>query len=263
MISPSGLRPGGECLEALANLYCSRRIQLAYVHVLELQHKPQPVVRVPAERESGDLLLAAIDTAGDALRHARNDVAVEADGAVASSKLPSADAAILEAERVIDLGPGPGSPRNIIGDGLSGDDPAGIDITAVEAKPGRGHAQQFRLVYADLVELAGQQEVAPAGAERAAVSIRTLRGQGAGADERVEIDFQLGLVRERQSGSAYPGRSVCVYVRVERHLTRELCMEVPILVVIGPSREPSNRPDLLTVEESWPLGAEKRAGQIG
>ena len=36
VVSPSGLRPGRECLEALANLHCSRRIQLVYVHVLEL-----------------------------------------------------------------------------------------------------------------------------------------------------------------------------------------------------------------------------------
>jgi len=79
VVSPSGLGPRRECLEALADLDRARRIQLVYIHVLELQHEPQPVVRVPAERESGDLLLAAKDPAGNALRHAGHDVAVEAD----------------------------------------------------------------------------------------------------------------------------------------------------------------------------------------
>src|ERR1700741_2272990 len=87
-VSPSGLRPDRECLEALADLHCSRRIQLAYIHVLKLQYEPEPVVRVPVERESGDLLLAAIDTAGHALRHTRNDVAVETDSAVARRQFP-------------------------------------------------------------------------------------------------------------------------------------------------------------------------------
>src|SRR6267154_672349 len=108
---------------------------------------------------------------------------------------------------MIDLGPGPGSPRNIIGDWPSGDDPAALDIPAVEAEPGREHAGQFRLVYADLVELALQQEVTPAGPERAAKSIGASCGQRAGTDQWVKIDSQLGLVCERQSGSIYSGRS--------------------------------------------------------
>jgi Natural resistance-associated macrophage protein len=68
MVLPSGLGPGRECLEALADLYCARRVQLVDFDILELQYEPQPVVRVPAEREGGDLLLAAIDSTGDTLR---------------------------------------------------------------------------------------------------------------------------------------------------------------------------------------------------
>src|SRR5437868_15526372 len=117
-LSPRCLSPGRERLEALTDLQCARRIQLVYVRMLELQDKPQPVVRVPAERETDDLLPAAVNTAGDALRHARNDVAVEIDSAVASRNFPSTDAAIREAERVIDVGLGPGRRRNVIGDGL-------------------------------------------------------------------------------------------------------------------------------------------------
>jgi len=77
---------------------------------------------------------AAIDPAGNALRHARNDVAVEADSTVARRKFPRTDAAILEAERVIDLGPAPGSPLGVVGDGFSGQDPAVLDITSIEAE---------------------------------------------------------------------------------------------------------------------------------
>src|SRR3981189_1077598 len=108
-----------------------------------------------------------------------------------------------EAEGMIDLGPRPGSPRNIIGDRLSGDDPAALDIPAVGAGPGRGHAGQSRLVYADLVELALQQEVAPAGPERAAKSIGASCGQRAGTEQWVKIDSQLGLVCDRRTGSIY------------------------------------------------------------
>lgn len=136
MVSPSGLGPRRECLEVLADLDRARRVQLVYVHVLELQHEPQPIVRVPAEREGGGLLLAAVNPTGDTLRHAGNDVAVETDGAVASRNLPSTNAAILEAERMIDLGPSPGSPGDIVGDGLAGDDSAALDIASVEAERG-------------------------------------------------------------------------------------------------------------------------------
>jgi hypothetical protein len=48
------------------------------------------------------------------LRHAGNDVAVEVDSVVASRKFPSTNRAIREAERMIDLGPAPGSPLGII-----------------------------------------------------------------------------------------------------------------------------------------------------
>src|SRR5437879_9798027 len=101
--------------------------------MLELQHELQPVVRIPVERESGDLLLAAIDPTGDALRHARNDVAVETDRAVASCKFPGTNAALREAERVIDAGPAPGSPLGVVGVGLSGQNPAALDIASVNA----------------------------------------------------------------------------------------------------------------------------------
>jgi hypothetical protein len=41
--SPSGLGPGGKCLEALTDLDRACRIPLLYVHILELQHEPRPV----------------------------------------------------------------------------------------------------------------------------------------------------------------------------------------------------------------------------
>jgi hypothetical protein len=104
-------------LRALADLNCARGVQLVYVDLLELQDETQPVVRVPAERERGDLLLAAMDAAGEALRNAGNDVAVEIDRAVASCNFPGADAAIPDAEWMIDFGPRPGSPLGIVGAG--------------------------------------------------------------------------------------------------------------------------------------------------
>jgi hypothetical protein len=72
-------------------------------------------------------LLTAIDPAGDAFGYASSDVAVEADIAVARREFPSADAAIGEAERAVDLGPTPGRPRGIVGDGLSGQDPTVLE----------------------------------------------------------------------------------------------------------------------------------------
>jgi len=136
VVSPSGLGPGCERLEVLANLDCACGVQLVYIGMLELQNKPQPIVRVPAERETGDLLLSAINTAGDALRHARNDVAVEIESAVTGRDFPRADAAVSEAERVKGPRPAPGSPRDVVGDGLSREDPGEIDITAIEAERG-------------------------------------------------------------------------------------------------------------------------------
>jgi len=146
-----------------------------------LQHKPQPVIRVPAECENGDLLLAAKDPTGDGFRHAGNHVAVEADNAVARREFPSTNAAVLEAERVIDLGPAPGSFLGILGDRLAGQDPAALDIAPVKAEPGCGHVGQFRLRPPDLVVLALQQEVTPADPELAAVSAGAPRGQRAGS----------------------------------------------------------------------------------
>jgi hypothetical protein len=98
------LHPASECLKALADLGCARRIQLVYGDVLELPHEAQPVVQVPAERERSYLLLAAIDPASDILRDARNDIAVEIDNAVAGRDFPSAYAAIPDADRAIDFG---------------------------------------------------------------------------------------------------------------------------------------------------------------
>jgi hypothetical protein len=114
-VSPSGLNPTSDRLEALADLDFPCRVQLVHVDILELQHEAQPVVRVPAERESSDLLLAAIDPAGDAFRHPGNHVAVEADSAVACREFPRPDAAVLEAEQMIDLGPAPGNLLGIVG----------------------------------------------------------------------------------------------------------------------------------------------------
>src|SRR5205823_4577089 len=115
-------RPGGESLEALADLDFPRGVQFVYVHILELQHEPQPVVRVPAERETGGLLPAAKNATRDGLGQTRNDIAGEVDRAVASCDCP-------------------GGPRDIVGDGLSGNNPAALDIAPVEAEPGCRHAR--------------------------------------------------------------------------------------------------------------------------
>src|SRR5437868_3736414 len=140
-VSPCGLRPGGESLEALADLELPRGVQFVYVHILELQHEPQPVVRVPAERETGGLLLAAKNATRDRLGHASNDIAVEVDRAVASCDFPGTHAAVPDTERMINLGPGPDGPRDIVGDRLSGNNPAALDIAPVEAEPGCRHAR--------------------------------------------------------------------------------------------------------------------------
>jgi hypothetical protein len=49
---------------------------------------------------------------------------------------------------------------------------------------------------------------------------------------------------------------------MERDLTGKLRMDIPVLVMIGPRRQPPNEPHLLTIEESGPLSAKKGAGQI-
>jgi hypothetical protein len=100
------LDPAGKCLEVLADLGRPGCIQLVNTCVLELQLQPHPVVRIPAECCAEDLLVVAIDTAGDALRHAGNDVAVLVCDAPAGGEFPCADAALIEGKRVIDLGPG-------------------------------------------------------------------------------------------------------------------------------------------------------------
>jgi hypothetical protein len=52
-------------------------------------HQRHPVVRIPAECCAEDLLVVAIDTAGDALRHAGNDVAVLVCDAPAGGEFPA------------------------------------------------------------------------------------------------------------------------------------------------------------------------------
>ena len=64
-------------------------------------------------------------------------------------------------------------------------------------------------------------------------------------------------------GPAHPGRAMGIDVRVEHGLTRQPGMQVPVLVMIGPSRQPPDEPYLFTIEESAILVAKIRAGQIG
>jgi hypothetical protein len=146
--SPSGLSPGRNGFEALADLDGAHGVQLVYIDMLELQHKAQPVVRVPAERQCGDLLPATIDPAGEALRNAGNDVAVEIDCAVASRDFPRADAAAPDAEWMIDFGSPPRGSCDIVRVGLTGQYPAALDIASVEVESGCRQARQFRLGYA-------------------------------------------------------------------------------------------------------------------
>ena len=40
-------------------------------------------------------------------------------------------------------------------------------------------------------------------------------------------------------------------------------MEIPVFVMIGPHCQPANQPQLFAIEESRPLSAKNRAGQIG
>jgi len=118
-LSPCGLGSQGKRLELLADLDLARRVQLVHIDILELEHEPYPVVRVPVERDSADLLPAAIDPASYALRDAGRDVAVEIDRAVASRDFQSADAALREAEWLIGLGPAPGMSTDIVEVGLT------------------------------------------------------------------------------------------------------------------------------------------------
>ena len=50
---------------------------------------------------------------------------------------------------------------------------------------------------------------------------------------------------------------------MEHRLAGEPGMEVPVLVMIGPRRQPTNERQLLAIEESVFLGAKNGAGQIG
>ena len=119
------------------------------------------------------------------------------------------------------------------------------------------------LGYAELVVFALHQQVAPAETEFSAVDTRSVRGKRASGDQLVEIDSQLGLVAERDCGPAHPGRAIGIDVRVEHGPTRQPGMQVPVLVMIGPSRQPQDEPYLFTIEESAILVAKIRAGQIG
>src|SRR6266403_2870231 len=229
-LSPCGLGSQGKRLELLADLDLARRVQLVHIDILELEHEPYPVVRVPVERDSADLLLATIDPAGAALRHAGDDVAVEIDCAVASRDFQSADAALCQAEWVIGVRPAPGSPIDIVGVGLAGQHHAALDIAAVEAEHRRGNVRQFRLIYVDLVELALHQVVAPIGPDAAAVNIGAARGYRARVDELVKTDPELGLIGQRDCLLAYSRHAAGVQVRVEHVLAGGLSMEVPILI---------------------------------
>ena len=92
MASKGDLDPPGKCLEFLADLRCPRGIQLVDHGVLELHLQPDPVVRIPAERCPEDLLVAAKDTAGDALRYAGGDIAVQIHDTPARAHLLYAEA---------------------------------------------------------------------------------------------------------------------------------------------------------------------------
>src|SRR3984893_5834987 len=139
-LSPCGLGSQGKRLELLADLDLARRVQLVNIDILELEHEPYPVVRVPVERDSADLLPAAIDAASDALRDPGGNVAIEADGAVPSRDFPCADAPFAKAERVLGLGPRPGMSIDIVGVGLTGQHHAALDIASVKIEHRRRHA---------------------------------------------------------------------------------------------------------------------------
>jgi hypothetical protein len=96
-----------------------------------------------------------------------------------------------------------------------------------------------------LVVLALHEEVAPIGSELTALNTGAARGQRARVDKLVKVNSQLGKVSKRQCGAAYPGRALCVDVRVEHRLAREPGMKVPLLVMIGPRRQPTNKRQLL------------------
>jgi hypothetical protein len=99
-------------------------------------------------------LVVAIDIAGDALRHAGNDVAVLVCDAPAGGEFPCADAALIEGKRVIDLGPGErGIPSTERIDSPV-DDPARFHITSDEAEIWSSHIRQLRMGQADIVVLA-------------------------------------------------------------------------------------------------------------
>src|ERR1700733_12371310 len=66
--SKRDLRPPGDDLVALADLDLAGRVLAVHVDDVVVQHEPDVVVRIPAEAEADDLLLAAENPAGGALR---------------------------------------------------------------------------------------------------------------------------------------------------------------------------------------------------
>src|SRR5689334_24343702 len=92
-------------------------------------------------------------------------MAIQIHDAPARGQLPYPDsgrkAFLVDAERIVDLRSGKRSRADIVAERLSGDVPARLDITSVEAQIGRRHARQFRLRITDLIVPTLNQKIAP------------------------------------------------------------------------------------------------------
>src|SRR5262249_25843825 len=141
----------------------------------------------------------------------------------------------------------------IVTDRLPGNDPARFDIAAIEREIRSRLTRQLRLGLVDVIVTALYQQIPPIDTDLATINTDILNREVPGADEPVHVDPQLGTVLQIDCSPAYSWRAARVDVRMEHVLTGEIQVDVPILVIIGPSSQPSDRANLFTVEQTATL----------
>src|SRR5262249_13744950 len=257
-VSKRHLRPACNCLEFLADLRRPCGVQLVDLGILELQVKPHPVIRIPAEVCAKDLLISTKDASGYTLRYAGSDIAVQVHDAPAGSQFPGSSASFeaiwADCERIIDLRSGPRSSARIVAYGLPGQDPACFDITTIEIETRGGLARQLGSSFANMKIPPLKQQIAPIDSPLTAINIDIRNRQVPGADKPVHVDPQLGAVLQVEDLSAYSRCAAGVDVRVEHVLTRSIQLDVPIFVIIRTPGQPSHCAELLTVGQAGALG---------
>src|SRR3954453_18162046 len=128
------LRPQPDSVEAVADLLRAGGVQPVHVDYVPIQHEAQGVRRVPGQAEPYRFLPAAIDPAGRRLRPAAADLVVEVDQAPARHHLPGAPAAAAQRAGLCRIGPAEGGRAVPLAPRRAGDDPARLDIAAVEGQ---------------------------------------------------------------------------------------------------------------------------------